>query len=254
MPRKILLATPCRDSVTLHYLSGITELLAKGNDMDIEFIPSVARSTYVNCARNDAVALARAKECHEVVFVDADIGWSAAQLLRLCSHEVDVVGGVYAKRKSGTPEWTAHAKEGSLADENGLQECNDLPAGFLRVKMSVFDRIEALNPWRRYQHKGEDVAKCEFFPIGLVGDGTPEATLQAILAVLRHYDASWTPFHIRAEIEAIIAKETAPHNRSLLGEDTYFCRLCREAGVKLYADVRLVLPHYGEIAFPAKTL
>lgn len=250
--KKVLISTPCRDSVTIPYVSGLVGLMS--SDHGYDFVPSVQRSTYINVARNDAVAHARELGCEELVFVDADIGWDASQMLRLLSHEVDVVAGVYAKRVPGEPQWVAHGAEGSKPTENGLQETNDIPTGFMRVKMSVFDRIQALAPWRSYQHNGDAGAKYEFFPIGLVGDGTPHARLQAISALLRADDTPGSALEWVRAIRAVISKETAPASRELLGEDIYFCRLCREAGVKLYADLHLTLRHYGEIGYPAKEI
>ena len=252
MKPKVLLATPCRDSVTIPYVSGLVGLMSA--DYGYDLVPSIQRSTYVNVARHDAVAYARELGCDELVFVDADVGWDAKQLLRLLSHDVDVVAGVYAKRVPGEPQWTAHVPLGSKPMENGLQEANDLATGFMRVKMSVFDRIEALNPSRSYQHQGDKTHKYEFFPIGLVGDGTPEARLQAISALLRAYQGDPSGRGLYEDIEAAMGKQTPATCRELLGEDIYFCRLCREAGVKLYADLHLTLRHYGEIGYPANQL
>ena len=249
---RVLIATPCRDAATIPYLNALWAL-AKLKTSAYEFVPAISRSCYVSFARNAFVEKARAEQCEEIVFIDADTAWDTDKLLRLLSHGVDIVGGVYCKRKPGEPEWTAHSTlEGCR--EDGLQPVNDIGTGFLRVKMSVFDTLDLRFPHRRFTDNGK--TRMEYFPMGLCA-GTShmhpaELTLRRVLEAITGDSAESDPLTAIRRVKAAILNETGPV--SLVGEDIGFCRLCRAAGIPLYADTRLRLRHMGEIGFPAKEL
>lgn len=86
-------------------------------------------------ARNHFIAdFLERKEYTDLVFLDHDVAWEKGALIQLCKHDVDVVAGIYPKRTIPT-EWPVRVKDGtSFADpENGLLECEGVPAGFLRI-------------------------------------------------------------------------------------------------------------------------
>ncbi len=244
MKPKVMIATPVKGGIPSYYLNGLVGTLKKLTDAD--YIPAITLATYVNVGRNDLVEQAKAEKCDEIVMIDSDLQWGAEHLARIREHDVDIVAGVYCKRKEGDPEWTFHVKEGATYGKDCLIECNDVAAGFLRIKMHVFDAIKAANPRRLYQHKGQTEPRCEYFPIGLVGPGTAEGRLQAILAHLRHLGGVMAD---NADILALIEGNRPP--AELLGEDIQFCRLAREAGFKIWADLACRLRHDG---YPLKHL
>lgn len=243
-----MLATPVKGGVEIPYLGGLVGTLKHLHDAD--YVPAVCAATYVNVGRNDLVEQARREGCAEIIFIDSDMGWTDGDLLRLRSHAVDIVAGCYPKRKAGGPHWTFHPKPGEKPNENGLIECNSVPAGFLRVKMKVFDQIQALTPRSLFKDHGRDGVRCEFFPIGLVGPGTAEGRLRAILRRLSEDGCLGLG---KSELMAIIGRNDLPDS-VLEGEDYGFCRLAREVGFKIWADTAISLRHYGEIGYPAQQL
>lgn len=72
----------------------------------------------------------------DLVFIDADMGWSDG-LLRILTHDVDVVGAMCPKRKD-SPEW-ACAPLGET--RGGLIECSYIGTAFLRIRRSVIERM-----------------------------------------------------------------------------------------------------------------
>ena len=50
----------------------------------------------------------------------------------------------------------------------------------------------------------------------------------------------------------ILADKDYSENQ-IRGEDFYFCELALEAGIELYVDAALIIPHNGEIQFPIPT-
>lgn len=249
MPKKVLIGTPIKGHPTLPYVLGLMRSLFA--ERNIVFHPSYEISTYVNVGRNNLVDRAFAEGCDEILFHDSDVQAEPEHYARIFSHDVPIVGGVYAKRIAGEPQWTAHAVPDSKPDENGLQECGDLPTGFLRVSLEVFRRQRERFPWRFFQHDGEKEPRYEWFPMGRTVNGgflsPEEAKLQAITGVLKTWGASSEGYE---QIKAII-ECNEPQNVSYVGEDSLWSRLARDAGFKLYADTRCVLRHWGEIAFPA---
>jgi hypothetical protein len=165
--KKILIATPVRSGVEPSYLNGLLGTLSTLKDF--HFTIAVTPSTYVNTARNNMVETAKDNNCEEIIFIDADmVDWGAAQIKRLLSHDVDIVGGIYCKRKEGAPEWLLHYGLESKADANGLLEVNDIATGFLRIRMNVFDALFDMMPERRFRNPGESRVKCEYFPMGVL--------------------------------------------------------------------------------------
>jgi hypothetical protein len=220
-------------------LTGIT-----GYELDVR----VAKSCYVQQGRNDLIGQAVSEGFDDIVFIDDDVSeWSVPHVLRILSHNVDIVGGCYSKKVDGEPKWTFHAAS-DVVDEDGLAPANDVPTGFLRIRTKCLAAIREKFPWRSYQHQGEP-ERFEFFPMGLVGPGTPEWIVREIAALIKgsNYVSS-------NAIEVMINARFDASHRQLLGEDVSFCRLARESGLKLYADTKCRLRHLGDIGYPAKTL
>lgn len=238
---RVMVATPVKGGIPAYYLNGLVGMLKSLNDAD--YIPAISYASYINVGRNELVEQAIAEKCDEICFIDSDMEWTVEHLKRIREHDVDIVGGVYCKRKSGPPDWTFHPKEGAEYGPDCLIECNDVAAGFLRIKMQVFETIKAKNPRRLYQHKGQVEPRCEYFPIGLVGPNTAEGRLQAIEAALSGFKAEDDALEGTSKILAILAAEQPPSE--LLGEDVFWCRLAREAGFKVWADLGCRLRHDG---------
>lgn len=247
---RVLIGVPLYDQPELCFVRAMVDV---SRLRDADYDTSIIRGTYVNVARNDIVAEARARNFSpddEIIFLDADLEVTGEHISQLRSHNVDIVGGIYAKRLPGDPDWTIHATGEPAV--NTLLPVNDVATGLLRIKMRVFDAIEALNPDRRYKNSNSDRVKYEFFPIGLVGQGTPEARLEAVRLILSEYDIRRHPSAILEQIRVAATKEVAPEHRDLYGEDVQFMMLAKKAGFKVWADMAVVVRHVGKIAFPAR--
>lgn len=245
--RRVLLATPAYEGVTLPFHHGICDLLR--TDLGVDLIPSVCRATYISRGRDDLVEEARKHKCDEIFFIDADVQPSALHAARLLSHDVDIVAGCYAKRVPGAPQWPYHATgEPKVGD---LVPCHDVATGFLRVKMGVFDALDAKFPFRRYQHDGEP-SKMSYFPVMLAAKGShlspAESTLAAIRCILDGSGGGLAPDTLLAEIVREMGKEWPSE---VTGDDISWARMCRAAGFTVYADSRLRIRHHGSIGFPA---
>lgn len=248
---RVLIATPCRDALSIDYVSGLCGAL---HDPDTTYIPGIASSPYVGVARMEMVYQARRAGCSEIVFIDADCPFDPTHLQRIRTHDVPIVSGAYCKRKPGPPEWTYHPALQAFPDEDGLLLCTEVPCGFLRVKMEVFEAIERENPDLCFQHPSDPHPKCSFFPIRLWGPGTPEARLEAFLALYADAVTRGATSIPTDAIGALLRASTQPKLRSMVGEDFGFSRLARKAGFGLYVDTKCALRHVGNVGFPAELL
>lgn len=257
MKPRVLLGTPLYGSPCPEYVSGLVSILKME---DAEYIPMFSRGTYLSANRQMLVEEARRLKCDEILFIDSDLACSSEHVKRIRSHDVDVVGGIYPKKRSGEPEWLVHANENQSMD--ALQPVNSIAAGFLRVKMSVFDRLDAKFPERRYKNMGEE-PKTEYFPMGLMmpdsHEHPAERKLARILATLRGFvEAGATqvsPESIIALLEpkkgSVTWSGAAPDEfPQQVGEDYGLCRILRSAGITIYADLGCRLRHVGPASYP----
>lgn len=246
--KRLLLATPLREGASSNYIQELMDIASRG-------VPGYAVETIfiagpsVNFARNEIAFHAVSHGFDELVQVDEDLMHWGRNLPRLMSHDVDVVGGVYCKKRPGKPTWLFTPlpnDKGITVDDRGLIECSGIATGFLRCRVAVLEKIMADNPERHFLAKGSDkdpvTTRCDWFPMGVWGQGTHESRLRLIRRLLDQ----------GADLNQIkqVAFDYSPPGR-LLGEDYFFCALARASGFKVYADLGMgILPHIGNSAYP----
>ena len=94
-------------------------------------------------------------EATDLFFLDDDIGWPPAAVLKLLSHDVDMVAGVYPLKQDegGFPAAILADKEtGQPIERNGLIKAGHVPAGFLRIRRSVIKRMAEGQPTYPFRH------------------------------------------------------------------------------------------------------
>ena len=181
--------------------------------------PSVER------ARNILTANFLVSDCTHLLFIDADIAFSADDVRCIISHEEDIVGGIYPL-KTMTPEvqWCgnsakcavagpADASVGSGVRADGLQEVGCIGTGFMCIARRAFDAMVASD--------GKKIRYTQDWP--------PH----------REEFAFW-----RQTIRNVNGR------RRFLTEDWNFCYRYRELGGKVFADTRVVLRHAGRAVWP----
>lgn len=113
-----------------------------------------AGDCHVDDARNGVVREFLNTEGTDLVFVDADVGFPAENLLRLVQHDADVVAGVYPKK--GDPEFPVWPLPG-LRDPTlaGLVEVEGAPTGFMRIRRAVLEKFEKAFKHRQFYGQGQ---------------------------------------------------------------------------------------------------
>lgn len=96
---------------------------------------------HVDDARNRLVRDFLASGCDDLVFIDADIGWQDADLVRILGFERDIVGATYPL-KQGEEDFPCRHIGGEIwSDSDGLIEVDGLPTGFLRIRRHVLKHL-----------------------------------------------------------------------------------------------------------------
>jgi len=140
--RRVFLAVPSYGPISGHTAFSLFRahpaLLEAGWDVELGLLLG---DCHVDDARNSLVADFLASGCSDLVFIDADIGFQNTDLLRLLSHDRDVVGGAYPKKVDieEYPVWLPNGELWSEAD--GCIEVKGLATGFLRIRRAVFEQL-----------------------------------------------------------------------------------------------------------------
>lgn len=254
IPRRILIGTPIKHTgVNSTYLNGLVPVLSRRFE-GLELEVALLEGTCVTFARNELVHYAKEKKCQELVFVDSDAGFELHHFERLISHvDLDVVGGLYCKRKPGAPSWNVNLKEGCEVDPmTGLCEVEDIGTGFMKIRLdTVLPKLEKAYPFLQFgiHEKGQNPGTAwEYFRLGCEGPRTPESRLERIKNIVRNLITE-SPTSALDAINHACFDEQPPS--VLRGEDFFFCKMVRSVGLKVYADFGMApVPHIGEIGFP----
>lgn len=155
---RVMLATTAYDSPDASYTYSIArsrEALHKAGLPTAYYL--LSGNCHVDDARNTVVADFLESGCTDLVFIDADVSWEPADLVRLCEYDCDLVGGVYPyRRDTGREGMPVRNKAGCLVpDEDGLLEVEGLPTGFLRIRRHVLETLAA--DAETFSRNGKDI-------------------------------------------------------------------------------------------------
>lgn len=101
---------------------------------------------HVDDGRNAVVRDFLASDCTDLVFLDADVSWEPASLVKLCQTDRDLCGGVYPyRRDSGEESMPVRMLPGvSDVDADGLLEVEGLPTGFMKIRRHVLEAMASI--------------------------------------------------------------------------------------------------------------
>ncbi len=171
----------------------------------------------VGRCRNDLTRRFLESECTHMMFIDTDLVFSAAQVSRLLSHDVDLIGGFYPKKQEGPLNWVCNAIENPEYTESGLVTVKYMGTGFMLIKRRVFELM--------IQHYGPQIS--------YVRDGDPTKTVEHDFWHMGTY-------------------QYKDGSRRYLSEDWWFCQKWLDLGGKVWADRHVILKHSGSALYPLK--
>lgn len=258
MPRRILIATPFRFVMTPHYLETWDRIMTIP-PTEFQIDRKLYVNTYVNFARNEIAYEAMAGGYDDVIQLDEDNAPTANDVRRILSYDEDIVGGAYCKKVPGyPPKWTFIPEDGAEPDARGLLKCNGIATGFLRTRVSAIRKLYDAYPDRMFYTPADGNTPmrklCELFPMGVIDGGSAEARLADIKDALDKMiiaDALSVKAlgELHSKIRCFAFARRPPGN--LLGEDYFFGKLARAAGLTVWADLAgPPISHLGMISFP----
>jgi hypothetical protein len=112
------------------------DLLAHRVSVDVAIL---AGNCHVDDARNDLCRMFLESECTHLMFIDADLQFSANSVRTLLGHDVDIVGGVY-QFKNDDLGFPLNLDKFEY-DDKGLVPVKGLPGGFMCIKRKVIERL-----------------------------------------------------------------------------------------------------------------
>lgn len=176
---------------------------------------TIRNESLVQRGRNTCVAHFLASDATHLLFIDADIGFSAGAALRLLAHRREVVGATYAKKSLGEPDFAVIPLPEVPVRDGGLVEVHSLPTGFLLLSRDAIQRmVGAYGAATRYRiHPSE-------------ASGPWSDNLFALFDCERD-DASLSYF----------------------SEDYTFCQRWRRLGGQCWLDPHILLEHHGTARF-----
>jgi len=260
--KRIMVATPCYGGqTTTLYTQSMLKLQMECARYKVEMVLlAITNESFIARARNDLVYhFLKHKDARGtfdyIMFIDADIQFEADHVIRLLTHNKDIVTGAYPMKvinynnieNKALPVdvlvkmTTEYAINPKFSDEevarlrednvplnvkviNGLIEVLDAGTGFMLIKRGVLERLIKEYPETRYIR---DMTS-------LNPDGSIDRTTDTQYAI---FDGS---------IDEVSGR--------YLSEDYTFCRRWQKIGGKIWTDPEVVLNHVGIHIFRGRRL
>lgn len=173
--------------------------------------------SYVDRAKNTLLANFLETDCTDLIMIDSDESWHPLAISRLLQHPEDIVAGAYPFKNNwgqfaGNP--LVEMRDGipvyfgrELSDGAVLLEAYNIAGGFLRIKRDALVKYAQAYPNEIYRDR-----------------------------------FAWPPSPNRI-YTAYFMCDIVDFER--YGEDAYFSRRMKEAGIKLWIDPNITLQHHG---------
>lgn len=268
--KRILIASPVRGGVSPTYVKTLLALLFSktnrimgGPNAPYDFDWAATSGTSVAMARDELANVAITRKFDGLCFWDIDLGAfnsevTLAMFHRLFSHDVDIVAGQYVGHNFLSQFHGATVEKAELRPD-GLMEMAQIPLGFSYISTKALLKIKEAHPHHTYVLKETCMNRAkagmfEFFPNGVVGPCSAEGKLARLNKIdyrMKLGGLAYTEDATRIINEVCeILNDTNYDTNIMLGEDFYFCKLARDAGLKLYIDNNLIIPHDTGIRLP----
>lgn len=217
---KLFIGLPIYAQVPAFFLQSLLALQAckpifTADGREIKITIGMSQGDGVARSRNQLSADFLATDCTHLLFIDCDLIFSPQHVVRIVSHDVPLVGGLYPKKQDTDEiEWVLNSLPDTEPDASGLQAVRYIGTGFLCVQRPVFQMmIDHLGAQIEFTADyGKRRTEHDFWPMGVYQypDGT----------------------------------------RRYLSEDWYFCQRWLDLGGKVLADTRVLIKHLGPAVYP----
>ena len=239
-PHRIFVATPVHSDVSIHYFKACLEFQKECFVRKIAVMFQVMKSSLVTQGRQLCVSGFMESDCTHLLFIDSDISFNFKMIERMINYDKDICLVPYPIKGLDFDKIKKRIKEGcdidprvlgnqytmSVSDpsnvkvEKGFIEVERGPAGCMLIKRSVIEKL------------------IEEYPEFTINQHT---LIDGKLVKRKHmynfFDTYWNK-----------------DDKTYTGEDFYFCKLCKHAGIKMYALVDEYISHHGEFSYTGRLL
>jgi len=239
-PHRIFVATPVHSDVSIHYFKACLEFQKECFIRKIPVMFQVMKSSLVTQGRQLCVSGFMGTKCSHLLFIDSDISFNYRMIERMLNYNKDICLVPYPIKGMDFDKIKTKIKGGSTLDprvlgnqytlsvpdpsnvkvDNGFIEVERGPAGCMLIKREV---IEAL---------------IKEYPEFTIKQHTLiDGKLVTRDHMYNFFDTYWDP-----------------KTKTYTGEDFYFCKLAKHAGIKMYALVDEYISHHGEFSYTGRLL
>ena len=218
-PPKIYIAMACYDSVKINTMLSVTRLVKEFTKAGLEWQIETVKSPYVSKARNALTALFLRSKYDYLLFIDADVEFNPEAVIRMLVTKKDIILTPYRVKFPQDVNFTKYSV--SFPDDKNvsilpgdLVEISEGPAGLMLIHRKVFEFLMDSCPRLKIQHP----FKKESDPY-----------------LYNFWDTTF-------DMDQGLWR----------GEDISFCRLARDYGFKIYANIKSQTPHHGSYGWPGK--
>ena len=218
-PPKIYIAMACYDSVKINTMLSVTRLVKEFTKAGLEWQIETVKSPYVSKARNALTALFLRSKYDYLLFIDADVEFNPEAVIRMLVTKKDIILTPYRVK---FPQDVNIAKYSvSFPDDKhvnilpgDLVEISEGPAGLMLIHRKVFEFLMDSCPRLKIKHPFQKESDPYLYNFW-------DTTFDMDQGLWR-------------------------------GEDISFCRLARDYGFKIYANIKSRTTHHGSYGWPGK--
>jgi len=238
----IFIATPmyggmCTGAYTMGLVQS-TQVFA--NNRILMYFGFTQNESLITRARNRMAHDFLSTECTHLMFIDADIGFNAEDIIPMIEADKEIVCGIYPKKEIDWPRVKEAVEHGVPAEQldqhtgafvlnliggaraadvrlNQPFEIENGGTGFMLIKREVFEKLADKVP--SYSNDMHTAVQSEL--------GVERETIKEYFATS-------------------ICEES---NNRLLSEDYHFCKLARKNGIKIWGAPWAMLSHTGTYTF-----
>jgi len=239
-PISIFVATPVHSDVSIHYFKACLEFQKECFVRKIPVMFQVMKSSLVTQGRQLCVSGFMDSSCTHMLFIDSDISFNFKMIERMITYDKQIclvpypIKGtdhdkVKARILAGetlSPHLLGNQYTMSVPDPtnvkvtNGFIEVERGPAGCMLIKKEVIQKL------------------IKEYPEFTINQHTLiDGKLVKRNHMYNFFDTYWNK-----------------DDKTYTGEDFYFCKLCKHAGIKMYALVDEYISHHGEYSYTGRLL
>ena len=239
-PISIFVATPVHSDVSIHYFKACLEFQKECFVRKLPVMFQVMKSSLVTQGRQLCVSGFMESSCTHMLFIDSDISFNYKMIERMVNYDKEICLVPYPIKGLDFDKIKSRIKEGSTLDprvlgnqytmsvpdptnvkvENGFIEVERGPAGCMLIKKSVIEKL------------------IKEYPAFTLNQHT---LIDGKLVKRKHM------YHF-------FATSWNKDDKTYPGADSYFCKLCKHADIKMYALVDEYISHHGEFSYTGRLI